>query len=359
MFQNKKAEIVAGKGKSGTDLMGALVGAGTTLETSTDPSEKPMDHQPTGQVLTDAEIMGNAFVFIIAGHETTGNSIHFSLILLALHPPSQRHLQNDLDNIFQGRPVSEWDYERDISNLFEGMCGAVLNEQLRLIPPVVTIPKCTLPASAQDIVIQGKSYTVPADTYINIMTASVHRNPNFWPHGPPTDPKNPMHPTSNTDNDLEEFKPERWLPTSQLRLSTSETSNPTTTPSEIHGAINSEPTIAGAPNSPALLCRPFKGAYIPFSDGHRACLGRRFGQVEVLAVLAVIFSQYSVELAVDASDEQLDAMSETERRKVWERKRGEVRQLMRDGMGSFITIQFRGEKVPLRFVKRGNERFRW
>lgn len=51
--------------------------------------------------------------------------------------------------------------------------------------------------------------------------------------------------------------------------------------------------------------KPLKESSIPFSDGYRSCLGRRFSQVEILAVLAVIFRDYSVELAVDqfSSDE--------------------------------------------------------
>lgn len=113
-------------------------GAGITAD--------PLDEQrqkggvpPTSskQLLSDSEILGNAFVFILAGHETAANTLHFSMLYLAMNWASQARLHKDLDEIFGDRPVSQWDYERDVPKLFGSMAGAVMNEQLRLIPPVV------------------------------------------------------------------------------------------------------------------------------------------------------------------------------------------------------------------------------
>ena len=205
IFQRKKAEVLKGEEGDGLDLMTALVkGAGITKKTM--PGEKA-----PAQTLTDQEIIGNAFVFILAGHETTANSIHFCLVLLAMNIPAQRHLQADLDEIFQGQPISEADYDKIIPKLFGSMAGAVLNEELRLLAPVVGVPKSTMKDSPQPLEVDGKTCTVPADCYISLMTPAVHRNPNVWPTGPPADPKRPTHPLSNLDNDLEEFKPERWI----------------------------------------------------------------------------------------------------------------------------------------------------
>ena len=352
MFQTKKAEVAAGKAQEGLDLMGALVrGAGITAESlNADSLEK--GKEPPKQALTDEEIVGNAFVFILAGHETAANAIHFSLLYLALKIESQRNLQKDLDNIFQGRPIDKWDYEQDLPKLFGGMAGAVLNEELRLVPPVVNIPKTTPPDKAQPIVLEGKDCLMPANTLLNLSTAAVHRNPKYWPTGPPSDPSNPVHPTSNLDNDLEEFKPERWLvatPKSESNLHTSSDRN----------KLETDDLGINTASDTATQFRPHKGAYIPFSEGYRACLGRRFAQVEVLSVLAVIFSQYSVELAVDewASDEEVEKMDAAEKRKVWEKARNRAQELMHKGMGTIITLQMRAGVVPLRFVKRGTERF--
>jgi len=261
-----------------------------------------------------------------------------------VNPSSQKHLQRDLDEIFQGRPVNQWDYDKDVPKLFGSMAGAVLNEELRLIPPVVGIPKSTTPGNPQPLTVNGKKCTVPENTYIALMCPSAHRNPNQWPTGPHADPNNPTHPYSNLDNDLEEFKPERWLldPTTTIP----EPTNPSEPP---------DLAVSTAPDTSPALYKPPKGAYIPFSEGHRSCLGRRFAQIELLAFLAILFSQYSVELAVDewASDEKVERMGEVGRREVWGKAKKKVERMLVEDMGSVITLQLRKGFVGLRFVRRG------
>ncbi|KAL9037504.1 MAG: hypothetical protein Q9214_005676, partial [Letrouitia sp. 1 TL-2023] len=343
LLRDKKANIGAKKEKDGMDLMGALVkGAGIADGSTRVPSymEKGRTTTPK-QLLTDDEIIGNAFVILLAGHETTANSIHFAIDYLAMHPSSQRRLQVDLDRIFAGRPINEWDYERDFSPLFSGMAGAVLAEELRHIPPVPNIPKWVPATSApQALIVNGQKRFVPSGTYINLVTLAAHRNPNQWPHGPPSDPANPAHPTSNQDNDLEEFKPERWFRGASI---------PGPEPDEEGTAPISDGagTFTGTNMSSAFI-RPPRGAYVPFSEGPRACLGRRFAQVEVLAVLAVIFSQYSVELAVDdwATDAEVEKMSIEERRAIWEKAKTQVKDLMHSHISMILSMQLRKGVVP-------------
>lgn len=346
MFQQKKAAVLKGEEGDSMDLMTALVkGAGITKKSST-------GEKPPAQTLRDEEILGNAFVFILAGHETTANSLHFCLALLAMNIAAQRHLQADLDEIFQGHPVGETEYEEIIPKLFASMAGAVLNEELRLISPVVGVPKSTLKDSPQLLEVGGKTCTVPADCYIALMTPAVHRNPNQWPTGPPMNPNKPTHPLSNLDNDLEEFKPERWIldPSAKHTASMPEQN------------VDTEASSLGvntAADTSAALYRPPKGAYIPFSEGHRSCIGRRFAQIEILAVLALIFSQYSVELAVDAyaSDEEVEKMNDQAKFEVWTEARDKINRQMNEDMAAIITLQLRKGAIGLRFVKRGKERF--
>jgi len=278
--------------------------------------------------LSDSDVMGNLFMFIIAGHETSANSIHFSIILLALHPEIQRRVQHELSAIFQGRPVSAWSYDSDLKQLFNSLLAAVLNEELRLIGPVIAIPK-VVGSTPQQLSISGRDCTFPAETMIRLCVSSVHHNPNFWPAGP----SNSVFPLGNRDNDLENFKPERWIN------------------HHTHSSTESATSTS--------LYMPPKGAFIPFSDGQRACLGKRFAQIEILAALAVIFSEYSVELAVDewASDQVVAGMEKNERKEVWEKAEKKTRRLLRDKVSSIITLQLRGAHIPVRFVKRGTERF--
>lgn len=350
LLYKKKADIESGAANKETnDILTQLVKGQLVAS-----DEKSKDNQ-----LTEAEVMGNMFVLILAGHETAANSIHFSTLYCALRPESQRHLQQDLDRDLQGRPPTEWDYERDLPSLFGDMAGAILAEELRLVPPVIGIPKSTMNgAGPQKLTVDGKPCIVPADTYISLATAAAHRHPNYWPKSPPTLPGGKTaHPLSNIDNDLEEFRPERWLLSAETGVSTTAT-DVNGIPVETLAAERDLGVNESADTSDRLF-KPHRGAYLPFSEGYRACLGRRFAQVEVLAVLAVLFQDYSVELAVDkyATDEELDKMSNEEKAEVWQKAAADARELLLNSMGVQITLQIRGGTVPFRFVKRGEERF--
>jgi len=210
-----------------------------------------------------------------------------------------------------------------------------MNEELRLIPPVVSIPKCT--KTAQPLTLDSRRVVVPANTFVNLLSVASHRDPKYWLSG-------------TQANDLNDFRPERWLVKSDQH--------------EQHDAATSDGEDYGGPQGEDIastLLRPKKGSYYPFSEGPRACLGRRFAQVEVLAVLAMVFKDYSVELAVDefATDEEVQRMpvGGGERRAVWEKARKRATGLLKDGMGTIITIQMRDGTVPLRLVRKGRERF--
>lgn len=352
MYERKKSDVKAGEVREGIDLMGALVnGAGITADSSESGDVKKSG--TSKQMLSDDEILGNAFVFILAGHETAANTIHFSMLYLAMNWQSQARLQKDLDEIFSDRTVSAWDYDRDVPKLFGTMVGAVMNEVLRLIPPVVGIPKSTASGSPQPMTVDGKRVVVPADSHVTLDAPASHRNPRYWPtmSGPNASP-------TQIEKDLDSFKPERWL------LDPSKTrTNPILNDNSDHLQEADSDSFGGPSgrDTSTTLFRPQRGAYIPFSEGARSCIGRRFAQIEVLAVLAVIFREYSVELALDeyASDEEIAAMGEDAKRETWTRAKDKAEYLLKHGMGTIITIQMRGGKVPMRFVKRGAERFKY
>ena len=348
MFHEKKALVLGGKEDKSGDLMIAMLkGAGVSAQAKGEGKE------PATQTLTDQEIIGNSFVFILAGHETTANAIHFCMAYLAMQPSYQRRLQKDLDATFKGRPISEWDYDQYIGPLFSGWAGAVMNEELRLVPPVTSIPKCTEPGKPQPLIVAEKHCTVPENTYVALMPHAAHRNPNQWPTGPPADPDTPSHPYSNQDNDLEEFKPDRWFKQGdtlqETRMPAAENKSAETNTLGINTAADTAPT----------LYRPPKGAYLPFSEGYRSCIGRRFAQVELLAFLALVFTQYSVELSVEewVSDETFEKMDEVGRREVWEKAKTKMERQMIYDMYSIITLQLRKGHFALRLVKRGKETF--
>src|ERR1700712_202482 len=134
--------------------------------------------------LSDSEILGNAFVMIIAGHETTANAVHFTLIELATNPKAQKEVQKEVQSIYGSTPPETWDYESSINKLLGGFVGAALNEQLRLMPPIVAIPKAVSKHQDQAITIDGKKVTIPGGTQIWLCTIAAHRSPRYWPTKP-------------------------------------------------------------------------------------------------------------------------------------------------------------------------------
>lgn len=96
---------------------------------------------------------------------------------------------------------------------------------------------------------------------------------------------------------------------------------------------------------------PQKGAFIPYSLGQRECIGKRFAQIEMLVVMAVIFRDWSVELVVDREEDLRD----DERKTAWEKTRGVAREHLKNGMEHYMTMQLKKGLIPLRIVKRGSE----
>ena len=328
------------------DIMGSLVKsaygeqAKVGRKSSPGRAEKAEVAQP---VLSDSDILGNAFVMIVAGHETTACSTHFSIMELAINPRTQRLVQKEVDTIFGDEPPENWSYDSNINALLGGIIGAVLNEQLRLIPPVVAIPKSVSKAQDQVIIIDSKKCTLPAGCNLTLNAMGVHRNPKYWPSQPSK--------ISGKADDLDDFRPERWLVKGGAN-GTGETESATDT--ETEEEFGSYTGTA----SHSKLFRPARGSYIPFSEGARSCLGRRLAQVKVMAVLATIFQKYSVELAVDewASDEEVAKMSSEEKKILYRTAQDKAREMIR-GASTVITLKLQTGFIPIRLVRRGEERF--
>lgn len=284
-----------------------------TTSTTTTHNPRPL--------LTPSEITGNAFIFFFAGHETTANALHFSLLHLALYPSSQRATQASIGRIVGTKPSSGFSYTEDMPRLYNSMVGAVLNETLRLIPAIISIPKEA--HGPQSITLENRELVIPDKTFIQIDIVGVNRNEKYWPTSPSL-----LNP--NAKDDIHDFVPTRWL---------------------LKGGESKELETE-------TLLTPPKGAYMTFSDGARACPGRRFAQVEVTAVLTTILQKWSVELDVGVDDVELDSMNLAERRKVYadavERGKAVLARCSQRG----ITLQMQpSDRIPVRFVRRGLEKF--
>ncbi|QRV84002.1 cytochrome P450 family protein [Ceratobasidium sp. AG-Ba] len=207
------------RGKLDQDLMGTE----TLALAPTDNLFKIMmtasEGEPTEQdkILRDEEVTGNAFLFLMAGHETTAHAISFSLGLLAFYPEIQQEVFEQVKKVLGSR--ERLDYS-DITNL--KLVTGAFYEALRMYPLAPRIARIatedsvlSISTSSQENSGYGrKNIFVPVGSRVVIAVTAVHYNPQYWP--------NP-----------EEFRPSRF---------------------------------AGEYN---------KDAFLAFGSGRRACIGRK------------------------------------------------------------------------------------
>ncbi|KAH9035825.1 cytochrome P450 [Lactarius hengduanensis] len=182
-------------------------------------------------------IPGNTFVFLLAGHETTAHTLGFTFALLALYPDEQERLYQQIKGIVAD--LNGIPTYEDMNRFTLSL--AVLYETLRMFPVAPLVPK----HAAEDTSLMvdnadgGKTtFPVPSGTEIYLNIPALHYHPKYW-------------------KDPHTFRPERFL--------------------------GEYP----------------RDAFLPFSAGARACLGRRFSETESIAVITMMMSKYRVEIKED------------------------------------------------------------
>jgi cytochrome P450 len=186
--------------------------------------------------------------------------------------------------------------------------GTVLTEQLetlRLYPPVVSIPKLTPPTGAE-LVLNDEIHHLPPNVRVNLNCNALHNSSEYW--GP----------------DAGTWDPSRW-----------DKRNPDSFLAKNDGVEG----LSGPGLESNGIHKPHRGSFIPFSDGMRACVGRKFAQAEFVAALVVLFREYRVTPATLEGETMQDARKRTER-------------ALRES-STFLTLSLT-EKVPLRFQRRAS-----
>jgi cytochrome P450 len=265
---------------------------------------------------------------MLGGFHTSANTLHFILILLAMHPSIQRTLQASIDELFSTRKPSKWSHTQDFPTLLNSHVGAVVAETLRCFGVLPWIPKTTgsMPAPLTVDRSGGGSMQVmiPPHTLVLANTSAVHRHPDHWPTI-----------SSCLDGESEPFAASSWDPWRWLK-------NAGDTRPDLSGTTDYED---GQPSLSTFAGTCLPGSYVPFSDGARACIGRRFAQTELCAVLARLMKDCSVELATVGDTEQ-----------DWIHARNEAASKLSRDVGMTLALELKAD-VPLNFVARGQERW--
>lgn len=119
----------------------------------------------TGKAFTAEALLEETKTLFFAGYETTATSLTWTLYLLARHPGVAEALFEEFQRVLGGRDL----VMADLSAL--PYARAVLQEAMRLYPPVYTLPRRT---AAED---ELGGYLIPAGTPVLISILGVHRAP--------------------------------------------------------------------------------------------------------------------------------------------------------------------------------------
>ncbi|KAF8370580.1 hypothetical protein PRIPAC_77009, partial [Pristionchus pacificus] len=140
----------------------------------------------TSRKLSADEIVGQCLVFLLAGFDTTSNSLSYLTHFLANHEDVQKKLIDEVDSFLVENELLELERLSDLKYM-----EAVIKESLRHYPlgSVVVTRECTTACE-----IRGFKFEV-GDT-IATDTWSMHMDKTVW------------------GEDAEEFRPERWLESS-------------------------------------------------------------------------------------------------------------------------------------------------
>ncbi|XP_054487008.2 thromboxane-A synthase [Agelaius phoeniceus] len=130
----------------------------------TAPSEKAQ------KMLTEDEIAGQAFLFLIAGYETTTSTLSFATYLLATNPECQEKVLQEVDEFSAKHMVPDYQNVQELPYL-----DMVIAETLRMYPPAFRFTR----EAAKDCIVLGQH--IPAGAVIEIAVGHLHHNPEFWP----------------------------------------------------------------------------------------------------------------------------------------------------------------------------------
>ena len=189
-----------------------------------------------GNPLGREELTAEALTQLIAGSDTTSNSSCALLYYVVRTPGVLKKLQEELDaKLPADIDVPTFEMVRDLPYL-----SAVVNETLRFHSTSgIGLPRQIPPDAEKGL--RYKDYYFPPGTVLSVPTYSIHHSKEIW------------------GEDANEFNPERWF-----RLKSRQ-----------------------------------KNAFIPFSYGPRACVGRNVAEMEMKLIVATWARRYDVSLRQD------------------------------------------------------------
>jgi cytochrome P450 len=214
-------------GAEGNDLLSRLLRA-------TDPE--------TGDGLSDDDIRDEVIIFLIAGHETTGSALAFTLQLLGRHQEVQERARAEVMEAAADPLAGVYDIGR------LPYVAQVIDEAMRLYPPAHTVVR----RANADTELLG--YPVPAGRIVAVNIWGVHHREDVWP-------------------DPSAFSPDRF--------------------EDRRHATDASRRAGGY-------------THIPFAGGPRACIGEHLAMAELVAAVSALLAKYRLKARLDTPPTEVD-----------------------------------------------------
>jgi len=139
-------------------------------ESKTEEDETETKWSFIKNTLTNKEILAQAFIFLIAGYETSGSSLTLISYNLALNPEVQEKLIDEVDRVLQKHDGLSYEAVNEMPYM-----DMVIQESQRVYPPIIRLDRvCNKDYQYGDIKIsKGQVISVPI--------WALHHDPDLYP----------------------------------------------------------------------------------------------------------------------------------------------------------------------------------
>lgn len=119
-------------------------------------------------ILTDHQVRNEINNLFAAGYEVTGNTLAFTLYLLAQHPAVEAQLVQELERVLGGRTITV----DDLAHL--PYLEMVIKESMRLLPVTTLVARQSVAA------IQIDEFVIPKNQTVLVAPWTLHRHPGYF-----------------------------------------------------------------------------------------------------------------------------------------------------------------------------------
>ncbi|KAK5638794.1 hypothetical protein RI129_013089 [Pyrocoelia pectoralis] len=139
------------------------------------------DQNQTKDSISFNELVAQAFVFFVAGFETSSATMAFCLLELCLNPDVQEELRAEVNSTLN-KHNGDLTYEslKEMKYM-----NAVIDETLRKYPPLAVLNRECI----QDYKLPNSNITIEKGIKIAIPLSGLHKDPNYFPEPEKFDPK--------------------------------------------------------------------------------------------------------------------------------------------------------------------------